>query len=171
MQLDRVGDEMQVVEGAVVETARELLDAALPHVREAIAQADERREMMLDEAERKLTEAVELLAGAGALGAEAVWLGRLAVTGEVAPYGRGVSTFPRGYGETRDALHRVIEGRATECEQVVAAERDRETADLVSTAGGAPRRLPLPPNAETWVMPGEGESVEAEAEPEAVAVE
>jgi hypothetical protein len=156
--------ELRVARGLLPETAASVLDASVEHLREAADDCRTREERALDAAERKLAEGLALLDEAGEAAAQGVWVAQVIAEGEAAPWTRGRTVHLRGAAEVRDALARVRAGREQQRERVAELDRERESADLVAVAGSAPRRLPLPPNAETWVMPGEGEPIEAEAE-------
>ena len=131
--LERTAAELEVVEELLGETATELLREATPHVRDAQAEVDRRREATLDAAHQRLVEAVELLEQAGLHAAEAAWLATLASTGSVPPHGvrGGSATAPSGLTEARHAARRLVEGR----------ERQREGRRRVrARAGGAQHR-------------------------------
>ena len=122
-------------------------------------------------AHQKLVEAVALLEEAGSFAGEGAWLGTLAATGNVPPFGArgGMSTAPAGYAEARHAVARLIEGRERQREAV--AEYERELVALNSvrpTADAAPRLLEPPPGSHIWTVPGSGR-LEPEREAAAVA--
>lgn len=156
--LDRTGAELATVEDLLGETALALLVESLPRVRDAIAEAERRREGLLDEAQAKLAEVAELLEASGLVQGEAVWLAQLFETGEVAPFGArgGQSSAPRGYVETRHALARLVEGRELQRERVEQARHDELALNVVRSGPDSPLRpLPPSPSATVWTLPGE----------------
>jgi hypothetical protein len=135
------------------QTAVDLLDASIRHVRRAVDDASERETRALDEAASCLRAALSAFEDAAASKHELNWLRRLAATGEVHPARMGRPAVGwKAYRETRAALDRLALERERGVERADDAERAEEAANSVTVAGHT-RRLDPPPGTEVWQLP------------------
>ena len=161
-ELLAIADEQQLAEGLLAETAQAVLDASIAELHAAAEDCQTRERAALDAAEGKLREAIDLLAEAGSVAAEGVWVGAMIAEGEVAPWTRGRTVRQRGAVEVGRALEAVVQGRVVQAERVDELQRERVAVDSVTVVGHT-RRLPLPPGATVWTLPGEDEADAATA--------
>ena len=157
-RLEKLTSEVAMVEQAIEETASALLVASVPHVVAALDDAREREELLLDAAEERVRQALDLLDEAGIVSAQSTWLAALAQSGEAAPFGVGRDRMPvRGRSEVDGALAAVVHGRERRAELVADAAREAETLKSVRVVG-VTRRLPDPPGAQVWHLPDQVEA-------------
>jgi hypothetical protein len=157
-RLDKLHRELATAEATLEETAQALLVASVEHVTAAFDEARERGEHLLDAAEERLRQALDLLDGSRDVAAQSMWLAGLREHGEAHPFGKGRAVQVRGRSDVAVALAAVVEGRARRGAAV--ADVEREEAALNSrTVAGTTTTLPDPPAvAGAWQLPDPAET-------------
>ena len=153
-ELERARRQLDAAGDLLIETSRELLAASASHVRQALAEATESEERLLDDADAHLAAAIAAFEQAGRAAAERNWLAQLSERGEVAPFEGARGTPYNAYRETKGARDRLTYDREKRARLVDELAHEREALDSVHVAGVA-RKLKPPPGVEVWELPDE----------------